>query len=166
VTRRQRRETTTSTYVPQLRCVEVPILRHWLGTAAQQESGYRCEKVVLLRCSSLYIVAMGVHLVVWQKDARSSVGASGCPNSCTALALKFVYALKSTSTRGTCTYSYMLVIYNRNISRRVLAAEMLLPIHTSHISCHPDIILSRHEIGLTYRRETYTNLSARTVGAA
>jgi hypothetical protein len=67
---------------------------------------------------------------------------------------------------GYVTYSYMLVIYNRNISRRVLAAEMLLPIHTSHISCHPDIILSRHEIGLTYRRETYTNLSARTVGAA
>jgi hypothetical protein len=60
-------------------------------------------------------------------------------------------------------YSYMLVRYNRDMPRRVLATEMLLLISTSYISFRPDIVLSRPETGLTYRRETYINLSARTV---
>jgi hypothetical protein len=46
----------------------------------------------------------------------------------------------------------------------VLTTEILQSIPSLLIGYHPNIVLSIYKTGLTYHRETYTKLSARTVG--
>jgi hypothetical protein len=47
----------------------------------------------------------------------------------------------------------------------MLATEIPLSVPRPLIRCCPDIVLLGYDFGLTYHRETYTNLSARTEGS-